>query len=137
MSRELAAARAPTEIAAVAVRHLHDIFEARVAVLVESAEKRLTNIAAGDGAFPTDEDDRSVAEWVWSHDKPAGMSTDTLPSARALYLPLRGTQGGVGVLGVTPKDVRRVVEVEHRALLELFANQIASALERAQRAERA
>ena len=98
MSRELAATRTRRDLRSVAVRHLHEMFEAYVAVLVEAAEGRLENLATGDGAFSPDEADRAVAEWVWSHDKPAGLSTDTLPSARALYTPLRGAQGGVGVL---------------------------------------
>jgi two-component system sensor histidine kinase KdpD len=137
MTRELAAARTTLGLAEVAARHLHEVFEARAAVLVEAVEGRLNNLATGDRAFTPDENERGVAEWVWSHDKPAGLSTDTLPSARALYTPLRGAQRGVGVLGVMPTDPRRFVDAEQRALLDVFANQIASALERAQLAERA
>jgi two-component system sensor histidine kinase KdpD len=137
MSRELAATRTTRNLAEVAARHVHEVFDAQVAVLVEASEGRLDNLAAGDGAFIPDENEKSVAEWVWSHDKPAGLTTDTLPSARALYTPLRGAQRGVGVLGVMPTDPRRFVDAEQRALLDVFANQVASALERAQLAEHA
>jgi len=137
MSRELAATRSSRDLAAVAVRHVHDVFEVKVAVLVEATEGRLENLATGPAALAIDEDDRAVAEWVWSHDKPAGLGTDTLPSARALYFPLRGVQGGVGVLGILPAEARRLGDVDQRSLLEVFAGQIASALERARRAERA
>jgi two-component system sensor histidine kinase KdpD len=135
MSRELAATRTMGKLAEVATGHVHDVFDARVAVLVEGAEGRLDNLATGDWAFAPDENERHVAEWVGSHDKPAGLSTDTLPSARALYTPLRGVQGAVGVLGVMPLDAHRFVDTDQRALLEVFASQIASALERARRAE--
>ncbi len=74
---------------------------------------------------------------MWSHDKPAGVGTDTLPSAFALYLPLREARGRVGVLGVAPADRQRFVDPEQRALLDVFASQVASALERARLADEA
>jgi GAF domain-containing protein len=40
-------------------------------------------------------------------------------------------------LGILPADTRRLVDIDQRSLLEVFAGQIASALERARRAERA
>ena len=58
-------------------------------------------------------------------------------TARSLYIPLRGAQGLVGVLGVLPNDPRRFNDAEQRAQLDVFANQIASALERARLAEQA
>jgi two-component system, OmpR family, sensor histidine kinase KdpD len=137
MSRELAATRATRNLANVAVEHVHDVFEAKVAVLLEGADARLTNVASGDHAFAPDEKETAVLEWVWSHGKPAGLGTDTLPSARAIYSRLNGAQGPVGVLGVMPNDPRRLGDPDRRALLEVFANQVASALERARLAEQA
>jgi two-component system sensor histidine kinase KdpD len=137
LSRELAATRITTNLAAVAARHVHDIFEARVGIFLETADGRLDNVAAGDHAFAPDEKERGVIQWVFSHDKPAGLGTDTLPSASALYVPLRGAQGRLGVLGVQPKDPRRLNEAEQRTLIDVFASQIASALERSRLAEQA
>jgi two-component system, OmpR family, sensor histidine kinase KdpD len=137
MSRELAATRATRNLAAVASQHVHDVFEAKVALLLEGADGRLESVASGDSAFIPEGRERDVVEWVWSRGKPAGLGTDTLPSAQALYSPLRGAQGPVGVLGVMPKDPRRFADVEQRALLDLFVNQIASALERARLGEQA
>jgi two-component system sensor histidine kinase KdpD len=85
--------------------------------------------------FEPDAKESGVVEWVWSHDKPAGLCTDTLPSSSALYVPLREARGKVGVLGVRPNDRHRFVDPEQRALLDLFATQVASALERARLAE--
>jgi two-component system sensor histidine kinase KdpD len=137
LSRELAATRATGHLASIAAQHLHDIFEAKVAVLLEAPDGRLDNVATGDHAFTPDDKERSVLEWVFSHDKPAGLGTDTLPSATALYVPLRGAQGRVGVLGVKPNDPRRFNDAEQRTLLDVFASQIASALERSRLAEQA
>ncbi len=135
MSRELAATRATPNLASVAAQHVHDVFEAKVAIMLGSAAGSLENVATGDKSFSPDEKDRGVVEWVFSHGKVAGLGTDTLPSARALYIPLRGAQGVVGALGVMPSDPGRFNDVEQRALIDVFANQIGSALERAQLAE--
>jgi len=137
MSRELAATRATRNLANVAVEHVHEVFEAQVALLLEGIDGRLENLATGDHAFTLDEKEKAVVEWVWSHGKPAGLSTDTLPSSRALYSRLDSAQGPVGVLGVMPTDARRFGDPEQRSLLEVIANQVASALERARLAEQA
>jgi two-component system sensor histidine kinase KdpD len=81
--------------------------------------------------------DLSVAQWVQDHGTPAGLGTDTLPAAEALYLPLKGTQAVLGVLAVLPATPRRVLLPERFHLLETFAAQLALAIERAQLAERA
>ncbi|MGH7434544.1 MAG: DUF4118 domain-containing protein, partial [Polyangiaceae bacterium] len=137
MSRDLAATRATSGLAGVAAQHVHDIFEAKVALLLEAGGGRLENVASGEHAFAPDDKEMGVVDWVFSHDKAAGLGTDTLPSARALYVPLRGTQGRIGVLGVEPTDPKRLVDVGQRTLLDVFASQIASALERSQLAEQA
>jgi two-component system sensor histidine kinase KdpD len=137
VSRELAATRATHNLARVAAQHVHDVFEAKVAVWLETPGGRLENVATGDHAFTVDEGERGAVDWVFSNDKAAGCGTDTLPSSRALYVPLRGAQGRVGVLGVEPNDPRRFHDAEQRTLLDVFASQIASALERSRLADQA
>ncbi|HYB41561.1 MAG TPA: ATP-binding protein, partial [Candidatus Methylomirabilis sp.] len=63
--------------------------------------------------------------------------TATLPGARALYIPLIGSRGAVGVLGVTPSAPGSLQTPDQLHQLETFANQVALALERAQLAEEA
>jgi two-component system sensor histidine kinase KdpD len=135
MTRELADTRATRNLAAVAVEHLHDVFDANIALLLEGPDGQLDGAGAGEFAFAPEGKEREVVDWVWSHDKPGGLGTDTVPSAKALYLPMRGAQVRVGVLGVVPSDPRRFVDAEQRARLDVFAGQIASALERARLAE--
>ncbi|MGD0674581.1 MAG: sensor histidine kinase KdpD [Polyangiaceae bacterium] len=137
MSRELAATRATRNLASVAAEHVHEVFEATVAILLETEEGHLDNVATGSHSFNPDEKERGVVEWVFSHDKTAGLGTDTLPSASALYVPLRGAQGRIGVLGVIPSDPHRFHDVDQRTLLHLFASQVATALERSRLGEEA
>ncbi len=81
--------------------------------------------------------DLAVAQWVADHGRRAGLGSDTLPAAPALYLPLGEGREGLGVLAVLPRNPRRVLLPEQRHLLETFAGQIGLALERAGLAEAA
>ena len=90
---------------------------------------------AGESSFT--DPDVSIAQWVFDHDRPAGLGTDALPGSAAVYLPLSGSQRTLGVLAVLPSNERRVLLPEQRHLLETFAGQIALALERSVLAEAA
>ena len=124
-------------MARVAVRHVSEVFDSQVVVLLPDSNQKLSYpktqrlIGSLRGA------DLAVAQWVQDHGEPAGLGTDTLPSSPALYLPLQGPQSVLGVLGVLPANPRRVLLPEQFHLLETFAAQIAFALERAQLADQA
>jgi two-component system sensor histidine kinase KdpD len=73
-----------------------------------------------------------VAQWVADHEQVAGMGTDTLPNATALFVPLIGSQRNVGALGVCPDDTERFLDPEQQRLLETCASLIALSIERDQ-----
>jgi two-component system sensor histidine kinase KdpD len=52
--------------------------------------------------------DLSIAQWVVDHGKRAGLGSDTLPAAPALYVPLSDERQRLGVLAVLPENRRRV-----------------------------
>jgi two-component system, OmpR family, sensor histidine kinase KdpD len=137
MSRELAATRSFGNLARVAIKHVAESFASRATVLLPEASGRLHHLQGVELAGSLEDADLSVAQWVFDHDQPAGLGTDTLPAAAAQYLPLTGTQRTLGVLAVQPIQRRRLLLPEQRQLLETFAGQIALAIERAQRAEEA
>jgi len=137
MSRELAATRGQEAMARVAVRHVGEVFDSQVVVLLPRADGRLEHPHGEATAGSLRGADLAVAQWVQDHGEVAGLGTDTLPSAQALYLPLAGSQAVLGVLGVLPANPRRVLLPEQFHLLETFAAQVALALERAQLGERA
>ena len=130
MSRELAGTRGSDNMARVAVRHVAEVFDSSAVVLTPDPAGRLRYPSgnADEGSFRGA--DLSVAQWVFDHGQRAGLGTDTLPAAPAVYLPLRGARGALGVLGVLPANRRRVLLPEQRHLLETFAGQIALAWER-------
>lgn len=137
MSRELVATRGIVGLAHVAVNHVAEVFQCKAVLLLPNADGKLT--------YPRDPPldrslrgaDLAVAQWVADHGRQAGLGTDTLPAAPALYVPLREGSNSLGVLAVLPSNPRRVLLPEQRHLLETFAGQIGLALERAQLAEAA
>jgi two-component system sensor histidine kinase KdpD len=137
MSRDLAAARGRGELVAVTERHLSGTFGAQVQVLLPNEAGRVEIPVGADPAFPMDEKERSVAQWAFDHRQAAGVGTDTLPAAQAHYVPLEGSAGVIGVMGVRPEDPRRFQDPALQRLLETFAAQAAGALERALLAEQA
>jgi len=146
MSRELSSTRGTDDLLQAAARHIHEVFESQVSLLLPDATRRLrpwddsTEGPKGPGGpalFALDTKEQSVAQWVYEHQQMAGLGTSTLPSAAALYLPLLVSRGTVGVLGVRPAQPRRLTAPEQLHLLETFAGQIALVLERATLAEEA
>ncbi|MBV9791901.1 MAG: sensor histidine kinase KdpD [Chloroflexi bacterium] len=137
MSRELARTRGLESLLTIAARHIGETFDSRVALLIPDAAGQLA-VRAGDPALVTVEGhELDVAEWVYRHKEPAGLGTNTLAGAAALYLPLLASNAVLGVVAVQPTDARRVLEPQQFHLLETLADQTALAIERAQLAERA
>lgn len=137
MSRELAATRGTDAMARVAVRHVAEVFQCKAVVLLpdDAGKLHLPRQVSEVGSFVGA--DLSIAQWVLDHGRRAGLGSDTLPAAPALYLPLGSESHRLGVLGVLPANPRRVLLPEQRHLLETFASQIGMAVERARLAESA
>jgi len=100
-------------------------------VIYRAVQGQLPRLAYGEGTTVAQHPVSLVtAQWVIAHDQIAGAGTDTLPNARALFLPLSASQETVGALGVHVEDVERLLPADQRQLLEAFASQLALALER-------
>jgi two-component system sensor histidine kinase KdpD len=137
MSRELAAARGIDAMRELAVKHVAETFASKVVVLLPNRVNHFDPVAARADPRVYESPDVSIAQWVYDKGEPAGLGTDTLPGAPALYLPLLGAERPLGVLAVLPSNRRRVLLPEQRHLLETFAGQVALAIERTQLAEAA
>ena len=135
LSRELAATRELQGLLEAAVRQMSEVFDSQVVIFMQDAEGKLGVRARRAGTYEIDDKELSVARWVFDHDQAAGLGTSTLPAAKALYLPLGGSQGSVGVLGVCPPLPTSFHDPDQLRLLEAFANQAAAAIERARLAE--
>jgi two-component system, OmpR family, sensor histidine kinase KdpD len=139
MSRELTANRGKVTLAQIAAQHISDVLDSDVFLWLPDAKGELQTVVAeteadNKGIDPVREE--SVARWAFTHRQNAGLGTDTLPSAKALYVPLMASGGVVGVIGVMPHDASlQAYATDSIELLEAFATITASGLERAIAAE--
>ncbi|MCK9397403.1 MAG: DUF4118 domain-containing protein [Methylobacter sp.] len=133
LSKELAKARLETEIIEIGVRHIHAEFGGRNTFLFPDRN--------GLVCYPDDPPlaisllgaDLGVAQWVFDN----GQMPSTLANATAMYVPLNGSTGTLGVLVLEQVDLSGIFLPEQRQLLDTFVNQIVHTLERANLAEKA
>ncbi len=130
MSRDLATHRGAGMLAELAAQHLRDVFDAQVAIFLADADKRVQLQRGELLFFELDPKEAGVAQWVYDHSERAGLGTDTLPGASALYLPLVCSTGPIGVIALRPKSAALLLDPEQLHVLESLVNQVALALER-------
>jgi two-component system sensor histidine kinase KdpD len=129
VSRALAGTSGMLQIAVVAEEQLATILGGDVALLVMDDGRLRPAVRRGHG-FAESAFEMEAARWVFEHGQVAGAGTDTLPGARGMYLPMKGADTMVGVMGWRAEDIGGVLRMERRPMLESFATQIATALER-------
>ncbi len=130
LTRALAASREPGEALTTVVTLIRDSFGADAAILLRD-ESGLTPHPAGTLSLSPKEE--SVSAWAFQRKQPAGRSTDTLPDAEALHLPLLA---GDRVEGVLVVKLPRPPPLEQRELLDAFTAQLAVFLEKERAVQR-
>ena len=68
------------------------------------------------------ENELAAAIWSFQHQRIAGPGTDTLPNAKARYLPLVTARGAVGVIALSMIDASSELTIEQERLLEAYAD---------------
>lgn len=137
MTREQATTMGVDNIVKTSVKHIADVFECKCAVLITANEQdKLVIVQHDEPTFDVDAKELGVAQWVHLNKQPAGATTSTLSGAQALYMPLIGSAGALGVIGIKPATWDRLHNPDEMHLLETFVNQMALAAERAQLSER-
>jgi two-component system sensor histidine kinase KdpD len=126
MARELSAALTDEQIAEIAQRFVVQGFNARAALLLLDMKDKLLPVGGVFDPVP----DIGIAQWALDHGELAGLSTDTLPSAPMLYVPLRAPMRIRGILAVQPLDLPWLPTPEQQRLLDTSATLIAIAIER-------
>ncbi|MBN1141471.1 MAG: sensor histidine kinase KdpD, partial [Deltaproteobacteria bacterium] len=130
LSRELAHHRGLKTLAALALKHIGELFSTQVVILIRNERGDLAPPVTGPPTFVLDSQEMEVARWVFSRGNRAGRGTDTLPDARALYLPLTAASQTMGVIGILPTPCGGFLSHEQIQTLEGFASQTALAIER-------
>jgi two-component system, OmpR family, sensor histidine kinase KdpD len=119
LTRTLAASRDLNQALPKVLQLIRDFFQADAAVWLRD-ENGLTQYPAS--TFVPSKKDESVAVWAFQRKQAAGRSTDTLPDAECLHIPLVTGDRAEGVLSVRLKTSPTL---EQRELLDAFAAQLA------------
>lgn len=125
LTREFAEAGSRDEVVWQLVGQINHVFRAPAAVVLFFGEKL---VAHPDSSLTLNDKELGVSDWAIRHRKAAGLSTDNLPGAEALHLPLateRKTFGAIALRPATP-----TLPLAQRDLLEAFARQAALVLDR-------
>ena len=113
-------------------RQLGEIFTGEVVIYLRDPGGPLSPRYGAETAIARQPQNAAVAQWVADHDQVAGLATDTLPNATALFVPLIGSRNTVGALAVRSEPPERLDDPEQRRLLETCASLIALSIERDQ-----
>jgi two-component system sensor histidine kinase KdpD len=119
LTRALAASRDLDEAMPKVLTLIKNVFQADAAVWLRD-EGGLSCHPAG--TFTPSSKDESVAVWAFQKKQSAGRSTDTLPDAESLHVPLVTGDRAEGVLTVR---LASLPTIEQRELLDAFAAQLA------------
>jgi len=126
MARELSAALAVEQITDITDRFIAQGFNADSTLLLLDDRDSLVAAVAKPGVAA----DLGIARWAFDHCERAGLSTDTLPSAPMLYVPLKAPMRTRGVLVLKPREPGWLLTPEQQRLLDTSATLIAIGLER-------
>ncbi len=137
LSKELAEARLQSETIEIGVRHIHAQFGGCNTIIFPDINGKLCYPDQPPMDISLRGCNLTVARWVFDHGHIAGNNTETFGDEAAVYVPLKGSTGTIGVLVLDPVNLRRTYIPELRQLLDTFVNQIVQTLERAHLAEQA
>lgn len=129
LSRELAQSRKQEDLAIATARRLREVFGIDTAIFLMRDKGLHSATAKSRSHFERAVNEIAVAQWTMDRGERAGLGTNTLPGAQALYIPLKSPRGVVGVLAVKP-DSPEQLDSSLLNLLETVATGLALAIER-------
>ncbi|MFA4837765.1 MAG: sensor histidine kinase KdpD, partial [Dehalococcoidia bacterium] len=138
LSRKLSVTIEPEATIRAVINGAKKTFESDVVVFLPDAQsKRTLKPYAEIPNLTIDDNDIAAAVWSFEHQKIIGYGTDTLPNAKARYLPLITARGALGVMALWVSGATNQLTAEQSRLLEAYADLAALAVERIQLAEEA
>jgi two-component system, OmpR family, sensor histidine kinase KdpD len=112
------------------IKRAKETFGDTATIFIPDPENKETLKTYSDVSNTTiDENEFAAATWAFQHQKIVGHSTDTLPNAKARYLPLVTARGTVGVIAVSAINSVEELTLEKERLLEAYADLAAVAIE--------
>lgn len=128
LSQKLASARGVDKLLEIGANYIAELFSSDIMVLTTQDQQLVVSFSVGSDRV-LDTKDLGVAQWVYDLGQVAGLGTDTLSQANAIYVPLLASQKTMGVLRVRPKHPENLFTPDQMLLLSTCANQLALTLE--------
>jgi two-component system sensor histidine kinase KdpD len=115
-------------ISHIAIKYLSKILDAPSFVLFSGKDKRLQIWARSKPDTDLTPNELAVAEWTYTHGEPAGAGTQTLPSVKVFFMPMKSLEETIGVIGIQ-YDFKNLL-LDQRRLLGVISNLSALAASR-------
>jgi two-component system sensor histidine kinase KdpD len=128
-TRKLSKSSIQEELFDITLRHIEETFRVNAFVLAPDDSGKLRVYSGTLGQFELDPNEKIVAQWSYEHGKKAGKGTETLSSAKVLYLPLTEGEKKIGVIGIVSQTKEQFIDPDQLHLLEIFVTQAAAAVE--------
>jgi two-component system, OmpR family, sensor histidine kinase KdpD len=127
LTRELSIATGIEEVITIAKNDIKKYFNLDSRILLKNESDKLDYANQKDSKIILTRNDMSVAEWAFLHSAKAGKHTDTLPSGKYSFYPLKGNQMNLGVIAIQQDNVFTQGEDQ---FWEAFISQISGKFER-------
>ena len=128
LSRDLVTANTVEQVLSLMVRHTLQVFPCEMVIFLPEGEK--LSVKAKTPDFEINSQALGVASWVFINRQTAGRSTNTLPQAKAYYLPMISGERILGVAGVDFKGKEEALTSEKRVVLKTIVRLGAMAVDR-------
>jgi two-component system sensor histidine kinase KdpD len=129
LTKEMTSDRSNFETARVAADMTQEVFGCPAVIFLPDDSGKVSFSRRTSDHLPIPRAEEGVAQWAFEHKQPAGKGTDTLPGSTALYVPLRASRDVFGVIALLSERAG-AMSPEQIHLLDIFASQIALAMER-------
>ncbi len=129
MTRAIAVSHDSREAVGNALKKLEEILKVRAGLYLSDSKGKPAFERPWSGGLGLSGKERSVANWAFVKQQPAGRFTETLPDAQNFYLPLVSMNQTLAVFAVHPSQNQHW-SMDQRSLIESFSSLITVFLEK-------
>lgn len=126
LMRELSTATGTEEVTVIAKKDIKRYFNLDCKIILKDESDHL-DYDSQKSDFHFTQNDKSVADWTFRHSSKAGKHTDTLPSGKYTFYPLKGNQINLGVIAI---QLETVFTQGEEQFWDAFISQISGKFER-------
>jgi len=93
------------DVSNLSIKYIHKYFNINASILLRDETGSLHQYGHSLEEMPINDNDLSIANWTFKNSQKAGKHTDTLPSSRYTFYPLKGKNENMGVIAVSHLNI--------------------------------